>query len=438
MISVWREVGSILGAGFARTGRFGNALAAVLLAALVFAGPAGAANAVTDWHPVMLKLEPQNRFVPHTRAAALVFVSIHDAINSIPGARRYTTYLPPVAAPVDASPEAAASAAARWVLLQYTLTVHPENTALIQEIEALYAAHLQAIPDGPAKTAGIAVGEAAAAQLWMARDTDGWDNPNQLPFIFPTPAPGVWRPVPPAAPNFLPPFYWFSEVTPWTMTHGSQFLSRPPPDITKKAFWRDVAETRAYGALQSNVRTEDQAHAARWWGTCPDSNVGAAGMIARRLAIDYGVDLYDSARIFALLTLAQADAMISNLDSKNAWNFWRPITAIREAGDPGWTPYLNTPPNQEYPAGHPMVSGAGLHVLMKFFPGRLPQPVHVTSQLCGTRTFVRLSDAVEEVIGARVWGGMHFRDSGEEGASIGKHIAQWVYRRHLLPVEDVR
>jgi hypothetical protein len=394
------------------------------------------ANVVADWNRLMLKLEPINRFVPHTRAAALVHVAMHDALNSIPASRRYATYLPPVPAPPGASPEAAAVAAARRIMTRYTQTLHPENTALLEQIEALYTTSLASIPDGPAKSAGIAVGEASAEKLWRVRASDGWDNPNQVSYTFPTPAPGVWRPVPPWPSTHLPPFYWWNRVTPWVMTKSSQFMSPPPPDITGEIFLKNVAETRAYGDSQSTVRTEDQSFAARWWGGCEESNFGAPGLVAEQLVIDHKTGLYESARIFALLALAQADAMISNIENKNTWNFWRPITVIHEGGNTGWTPFLTTPPNQEYPAGHPMVSGSGLYVLAKFFPGQLAQPVRATSSACGARTFARLSDAVEEVIGARIWGGMHFRHSGEVGAGLGKSIAHWVYERQLLPLQE--
>ncbi len=412
-------------------------LAAVLAAGLMVSWPAvGHANVVADWNRLMLRLETLPRFMPHTRAAALVHVAMHDAINSIPDSRRYATYLPPIPAAPGASPEAAASAAARWVMREYTLTFHPENTALLGEIEALYATALAPIPDGASKTAGIQVGEAAAGQLWAARAHDGWNNPNNLQYTFPTPAPGVWRQVPPWPSTQLPSFHWWGQLTPWTMTHGAQFMSPPPPNITSTKFLEDVAETQAYGDSLSTVRTADQSHAARWWALCLESNVGAASLVAQRLVIDYDVDLYESTRIFALLSLTVADAMISNIENKNTWNFWRPITAIREGGDANWTPYLNTPPNQEYPAGHPMASGAGLYLLAKFFPGQLRQPVHATSTGCGTRTYARLTDAVDEVINARIWGGMHFRHSGEVGAHLGKQIAHWVYENALIPLEE--
>lgn len=411
-------------------------LLAVLFVALVGLPSVASANTVADWNRLMIRLEPTNRFTPHTRAAALMHVAMHDAINSIPDSRRYSTYLAPVPAAPGASPDAAAIAAARWVMRRYTLTHQSQNTALLAQIEALYSSSLAPIPDGPAKSAGIEAGEAAAAQLWQARAQDGWNNPTQVPYHFPNPAPGVWRPVPPWPSNHLPPFYWWSEVTPWTMTQASQFMSAPPMDITRKKFLEDVAETQAYGASQSTVRTADQSLAARWWGTCWESNYGAPSLIAGQLVRDNGTGLHESARIFALLALAQADSMISNIENKNTWSFWRPITVIHQGADTGWTPFLITPPNQEYPAGHPMVSGAGLYVLERFFPGKLKQPLQVMSTDCGSRTFVRLSDAVEEVIGARVWGGMHFRHSGEVGAALGKKIAHWVHAQYLLPVDE--
>lgn len=411
--------------------------ALAVLAVLAWPG-AGHADAVADWNRLTLKLEQPRNFTPLTRVSAMVQVAMHDAINSLPDQRRYATYLPPVPAPPGASAEAAAVAAAHRVMARYLQTVHPQNTALAALIDARYAESLAAIPEGASKAAGVQVGEAAADQLWAAREGDGWNNPQQRPFSFPTPAPGVWRQVPPWPSTQPPSFYWWIHVTPWTLHSASQFLSPPPPDLSSKAFLEDVAETRAYGDSQSPVRTADQSSAAHWWGTCEEtSTAGTVGLMAAQLVSDYGLDLYDSARIFALVTLAQADAMISNLDSKTAWSFWRPITAIREGGDPAWTPYLTTPPTQEYPAGHPMVSGAGLYVLGLFFgQGELARPLHITSPSCGTRTFHSLDSAVEEVIGARIWGGMHFRGSGVVGARLGKRIAHWTHARALRPLAE--
>ncbi|NMO15627.1 vanadium-dependent haloperoxidase [Pyxidicoccus fallax] len=410
-----------------------------LLALTVFAWPTpGRADVVAEWNHLTLKLESPRAFVLLTRVGALTQVAMHDAINALPDQRRFATYLPPVPAPPGASAEAAAVAAAHRVILRYVLTVHPENSALIALIEARYAASLAAIPDGPAKEKGLQVGEATAEQLWAVRDADGWDNPDGISYVFPTPAPGVWRPVPPAAPGTVPPFYWWNRVTPWVMRDASQFLTQPPLSLTSKVYLRDVVETWAYGSNDSRLRTADQSFAARWWGECQEtSTAGVVGLMAAQLVEDHGEDLYDSARIFALVTMAQADAIISNVDSKATWSFWRPITAIREGGDADWTPYLATPPTQEYPAGHPMVSGAGLYMLARFYgQGPLARPLSITSPDCGTRTFRSLDAAVDEVINARIWGGMHYRHSGVVGARTGKQIAHWVHAHALRPLED--
>jgi hypothetical protein len=404
-----------------------------LLAALVCWPALASANTVVEWDRVMLKLEPVPRLSPHTRAAALMHVAIHDAINSIPDSRRYTTYLPLAPAAAGASPEAAASAAAHWILREYVQTNSPTNTALLAEIEALYTSSLASIEDGPAKTEGINAGEAAAAALWQARANDGWNNPSRRTFTFPTPAPGVWRQVPGYPPTLAPTSYWWGDVTPWTMTSVSQFMAPPPLDITRKKFLEDVAEVQAYGSSQSTVRTADQSASAVWWAACGMGNIY---LVAEQLVLDHGNDLHESARIFALMALTVADAVISNVYNKETWSFWRPVTAIHESGDTGWTPFLRTPPSQEYPAGHTMGSGAAAYVLARFFPGQLKQPVHVDSPVCGARSFNRLSDVVDDVIGARIWGGMHFRHSGEVGAALGKKIAHWVHDGYLLPLEQ--
>jgi hypothetical protein len=410
-----------------------GALAAVLLAALAGCDSTESPDTtVVEWNRMMLKLETPPRLLPHTRIAALMHLAMHDAINSIPDKRRYTTYSPRVAATEGASPEAAASAAARWILREYVRMNDPSNTQRLEEIEALFTSSLADITDDTAKTQGIKAGEAAAAALWEARANDGWNNPSQKPYTAAAPAPAVWRQVPPWAPTMPPPFYWWGDVAPWAMESNSQFMAPPPPRPDDARFLEDVAETRAYGAAQSTVRTEDQTASANWWGNCTD-NVMVMG---QQLVLDHEKGLYESARIFALLSLVQADVMISNMHNKAHWNFWRPITVIHESGQPEWTPFLRTPPTQEYPAGHPMGSGAGAYVLEKFFPGTLKKPVDVVSPVCGTRTFARVADAVDDVIGARIWGGMHFRHSGEVGAALGKDVTDWIYERQLLPLEE--
>ncbi|HEX8706500.1 MAG TPA: hypothetical protein VF815_47135 [Myxococcaceae bacterium] len=379
-----------------------------------------------------LTLEPAPRFIPHTRALAILHVAMHDAINSISDSRRYATYSPRASAADGASPEAAAHAAARWILREYVRTNDPANTQRLEEIEALYTSSLASLSDSTEKTRGIEVGEAVAAALWEARANDGWNNPSQKPYVAAAPAPMVWRQVPPWQPTMPPSFYWWGDLKPWVLERNSQFMAPPPPQPNDARFLEDVAEVRAYGAAQSTLRTEAQAASAQWWGNCTDNVM----VLAQQLIIDHEEGLYDSARIFALLALVQSDALISNIHNKAHWNFWRPITVIHESGQNDWTPYLRTPPSEEYPAGHPMGSGGGAYLLEKFYPGTLKKPVEVVSPVCGPRTYASLSEVVDDVIGARVWGGMHFRGSGEVGAALGKDVANWIYERTLLPPQE--
>ncbi|MGK4004501.1 hypothetical protein WMF31_17835 [Sorangium sp. So ce1036] len=431
--------------------------AAVSVAALSWSGEARASQEVRDWNTVMAQMEPLTGFFMASRLAALLHVSIHDALNAIPETARYHTYLPPVATQGPASPEAALAAAGRTMLATYinfysNQSLPPEfSNPLLQDmlpmVETTYDMQLAAIADGPAKTEGIRIGEAAAIQLWNERLGDGWNNPDDLEFEFldndgdddpMTGLPGEYVMLDPADTfpgSSQPFFFWWGYMTPWTMTSNHQFRCAPPPSHRNGAFRRDLEETRVYGAADSAVRTPQQAFEALWWEACDGFVFGGTYSFTRQLVTDFGLDNHDAARVFALAMLTQADAMISNVNSKNFYHFWRPITAI-DHYYPGsdWKPLMLTSPNQEYPAGHPMVSGATLYALMEFFGGgRLDAPL-VGTNTCGDIVFSSLKDAVEGVINARVWGGIHYRSSGEVGARTGKKIAKYVHRRFLKPL----
>ncbi|WP_129348307.1 vanadium-dependent haloperoxidase [Sorangium cellulosum] len=431
--------------------------AAVSVAALSWSGEARASQEVRDWNTVMAQMEPLTGFFMASRLAALLHVSIHDALNAIPETARYHTYLPPVATQGPASPEAALAAAGRTMLATYinfysNQSLPPEfSNPLLQDmlpmVETTYDMQLAAIADGPAKTEGIRIGEAAAINLWNERLGDGWNNPDDLEFEFldndgdddpMTGLPGEYVMLDPADTfpgSSQPFFFWWGYMTPWTMTSNDQFRCAPPPSHRNGAFRRDLEETRVYGAVDSAVRTPQQAFEALWWEACDGFVFGGTYSFTRQLVTDFGLDNHDAARVFALAMLTQADAMISNVNSKNFYHFWRPITAI-DHYYPGsdWKPLMLTSPNQEYPAGHPMVSGATLYALMEFFGGgRLDAPL-VGTNTCGDIVFSSLKDAVEGVINARVWGGIHYRSSGEVGARTGKKIAKYVHRRFLKPL----
>ncbi|HEU4410469.1 MAG TPA: vanadium-dependent haloperoxidase [Polyangiaceae bacterium] len=414
------------------------------------------AQAVNDWNALMAELEPLSGFFMHTRLGALLHVAMHDAINASPKAARYRTYLPPVPTQGRASPRAALAAAAHTMLTKYIALFsdptlpppfyRPDIAGFAPQVDALYAAQLAGIAPGLAKK-GIALGKQTATTLWNLRLGDGWNNPAGLAFEFPnndgdgdptTGLPGDYALLDPAdtfpgAPQ--PYFFWWGEMTPWTMASNDQFLSPPPPAPDDPAFRQDLEEVRLYAEDDSAVRTPEQTFAALWWEFCPGSGLPAAYTFTRQLVTDFALDGHDAARVFALVTLAQADAMISNVNSKNVYQFWRPITAINFSyPGSGWKPFMLTPPNQEYPAGHPMVSGAALHMLIKFFgPGQLPRPLVGTSQ-CGDLLLDSLADGIENVIDARVWGGQHFRGSGEVGSQTGEQIVHHVHENFLNPL----
>jgi hypothetical protein len=441
-----------------RPGRGGKGFMAMalLVTALSWGGEAQANQEVRQWNEVMAQMEPLSLFFMNTRLAPLLHVAIHDALNSIPETARYHTYRPPVATQGPASPEAALAAAGRTMLLNY---IHffsdpnlppdfynPNFQNFIPLVESVYNMQLAAIPEGPAKTEGIRIGEEAAKGLWLERLGDGWNNPNGLVFQFPdndgdndptTGLPGEYvQLVPPDTfPVPQPYFFWWGEMTPWTMTSNDQFLVGPPPSPTNGAFLKDMEETRAYGKNDSAVRTPQQTFTALWWEACDGFVLFGTYGATRQLVADFNLDNYDAARVFAVTLLTQADAMISNVNSKNFHHSWRPITAINFFY-PGsnWKPLMTTSPNQEYPAGHPHISSAGFSALIHFFgSGRLANPV-VATNTCGSLIFPSLKDAVDSVIDARVWSGVHFRSSGEVGAKAGKELAHYVYKNFLTPL----
>jgi hypothetical protein len=386
-----------------------------------------------QWNDVALSFFPEHTHVfAHTRELALVHVAMHDAINAIHS--HYETYAGGVSANQDASPEAAAAAAAYFI----SVKLHPE---LQGYLDGVYADSLTTIPNNQRKKQGIKVGKAAAKQLWELRKHDGANAPTPV-YSFPTPGPGVWRPVPPAPADAPPPFPQWRYVDPWAIDSAAQFLAPPPPALTSATFQDDFYELKSIGAAGSLTRTQDQSEAALWWAAQP--GVIVINRLGQQLVTDFDMDLHEAARVFALANIVFADVAIANIDSKETHQFWRPLTAITvDYGipglsiDPSWTPYLPTPPNQEYPAGHPEGGGATFGVLEHFFGAcTLPSPIGYTSSNGVYRTFTNIPDVAEDVITARVAGGMHFRNSGEVGADLGRGIAQWALDHVLQPVDN--
>src|SRR5687767_1816541 len=289
--------------------------AATILLGIVAAGllvaPARA-DVVTDWNTItntLVSNDVGNN--PRLRTLAMVHVAMSDAINTVQN--RYTRVVATVPLAPDASAEAAAATAARQILTQ----IYPQQKAKIEET---YAASLAAIPDGPAKTAGIKLGMEVASAVQADRASDGTNAPDTYR---PHAAPGAY------VPTTTPIWDQYARAKPWVFKSADQFRPGPPPALASAEWARDYNEVKNLGGTKSTARTAEQSEAVRFWGNV---NFGGAWQgVARELAMKREMPLAECARLFALLNMGLANAYIVNWDAKYAYNFWRPVTAIRNA-----------------------------------------------------------------------------------------------------------
>jgi hypothetical protein len=429
------------------------ALAAILAAVLgglsVSARGQPAGNAVTDWNAIaanaIITPAPAGAGQPPQAAVlslAMVQGAVYDAVNAIDGG--HEPYLVAPAADPEDSKEAAAATAAYRVLVG----LFPTQQSTLQP---LYEASLASVLDGPAKTGGIAAGEAAAAAMLAARANDGRGGP--FTFVFGT-DPGEWRPTPP---NFgLDPVPWVANVRPFLVPDVEMLRTDGPNALTSHAYAEDFNEVKSLGSLTSTKRTTDQTAASIFW---QDSGPAIWNRVFRALATSEALDIVDSARMLAMTNLAAADGSIGCYNDKYYWNFWRPITAIHEAANDGnpatdpdaaWLPLFNptvpvsgpplvTPGFPDHPSGHTCISGAIVHTLKAFF-GTDEVAFTATSNKCSPapcppRSFNRFSRALKEIIDARVWSGIHFRTADVQGAGLGKKVAHWLEKHYFQPVD---
>jgi PAP2 superfamily protein len=405
--------------------------AAVLVAAAIVAASEARADAVTDWNVIALRAHAAAGLlaVPRTRVLAIMHVAVHDAVNAID--RRAEPYAFDMRAVASASPEAAVAAAAYTVL---SALVPSQQTAL----NAAYADSLRAVADGPAKDRGVAVGALAAQHILWLRQNDGSDA--IVPYT-PGHDLGAWRPTPPAFAPAL--FAEWGRVTPFVLKSAEQFRGKGPLALTSRRYGRDVEEVRMLGSATSAVRTADQTEIALFW---VEPSVDGWSRIARIVSADTHLDLWRNARLFALITLAMADAYIAQFDEKFHYNFWRPITAIQQAeidenpltvGDPTWTPLRPTPPFPEYSSAHAAVGAAAAEALKRFF-GRDDIAFSMASPTAGNavRAFTGFRQAARENGVSRIYVGFHFRHSVEDGLEMGRRIGRFVVRRTVRPAAD--
>ncbi|GAA2877579.1 hypothetical protein Acy02nite_62290 [Actinoplanes cyaneus] len=384
-------------------------------------------NAVVTWN-----LNAQNeiyevaRQSPATaaRSFAMVQGAVYDAVNAVTGVR-YEPYLTAPKTRHGASADAAVAAAASGVLL----SLFPGQAATVQ---AQYDTALAAIPDGRAKNDGIAVGRKTAAAMIAARAGDGAFDPDSWNI---STEPGQWRPTPPTNTQDGA---WFADLRPFVLPDPAMFRTAGPPALTSAAYARDLNEVKAIGGVDSTVRTPDQTAAAKWWH---DRRLTEWAM-KRQLAETRHLSTLQTARMFAMADIANADALIACYDEKKYWNFWRPVTAVQQAdldgnpatvADPAWMPLLVTPAFPEYTSGHTCSFSALTLTWQRFF-GRDDIPMSAYSADSGTtRSFSGFSSALSEVVEARIWGGVHFRTADERGVKIGTAAARYVLAGEFRP-----
>jgi hypothetical protein len=382
-------------------------------------------DTVTQWNLTMIAGLEEAHIPPppSARIGAITQASVFDAVNGI--ARRYAFYhVAPAAAP-GASRKAAAASAAYTALV----ALIPDQRPLFDAQLAATLAQLSDDPSHPGQSVqrGLAWGATVANDILAWRATDGFNA--VLPPYVPGTAPGDWQPTPPL---FGPPqFRQFATMIPFALTSPGQFLPSAPPPLTSARYTQDLAEVQALGSATSTVRTADQTQTAVFWQD--DTPAAMWNRVADQLALADDATLARNARLLARLNIAMADATIGIWNAKNTYNFWRPVTAIQAATDPGWTPLLPTPSFQEYPSAHSGVSSAAASVLAATYGNTTSFRV-TSAGLPGTeRDFTSFSSAVQQVEDARIYAGFHFRFSCIDGATLGAHVARWVTHTLMQP-----
>jgi len=387
-------------------------------------------NAVTYWNevasdtinlPATATGSPAEQRPSDAVDLAVVHLAIYNALAAITGQYQQYGGLAQVVSGAEVSQQAAIGAAAHGVLKG----MFPNRSA---QYQAPYDSFLASIPDDQAKSEGVAVGTGAASAMLALRGDDG-RSVALAPYV-PGTEPGRFRGVNPI--NRNAPF-----IKPFAMTSASQFRTPSPPALASEAYAIDFNETRLLGAALGSTRTDAQLEIARFYTEAPprywQRNL-------RRFAMS-DTSLVDQARLLAMLFVVEADAGIACFESKYHYEFWRPQSAIPLAdtdGNPAttpdatWTPVVPTPNHPEYPAAHGCITAAMAETLKAYY--RTDQvEFTLDSTVTGTtRSFKTTQAMVDEVCDARVYGGMHFRNSTLRGAELGTSVAQWVLQRNFL------
>jgi hypothetical protein len=398
--------------------------AGIIGACLVVGAPSSArANVITDWDEKAVAVVTPMPPYTAQRMMGMVHIAMFDAVNSIePRCRPYLVQLP---ADPTTSKEAAAASAAAAVLATI-------DSKIAGEMKIAIASYLATIPDGAAKSDGVKLGEAVAARVVEARANDGADA---LDDYRPRTTPGVYVPTPITAASAWP------NVKPFAMTKASQFRPDPPISLTSKEWAADFNELKDYGGKTNAKRSAQQTEVAQFW-----LMVGppAYHPFARNLVTAKQMNVGDSARFMALVAVGLNEALIAVFDAKYHYNFWRPITAIRNGDiddnpatdrEATWQPIDNTPMHPEYPCAHCILSGSVAGVVKAVLGTAEIPEVAVTSATAPgvTHRWTNMAAFTDEVANARIWAGFHYRFSTRVGTEMGLRIGEYVVKNLMQP-----
>lgn len=429
----------------------------VSIVALIVGGSTVAqANEVTDWNEMLFRASVVAGASPlnMSRHSALVQAAVFDAVNGIE--RRYTPIHVDPTGPANASRRAAAVQAAYVVLVKlYGLggVFAPNQQPTLDARRTASLNNIAADESAASIASGVAWGQIVGDAIWTWRLGDGFSL--APPTWTGSTALGQWRPTPndpyPGTSTNGAGYPQFSTMLPWAIGSPSQFRPAGPPALTSGQYARDFNETKSKGSLTSSTRTADETDAAWFW------QIGTASYLWNHVAVSLvqerhrddnndqdgdspsrhaaGNRLLEDARLFAALDVAMADAAIGCWDAKYAYNFWRPITAIRETADdhnsattpdPSFTPLFSTPAHPDYPSGHSCVSGAAVGILANEFGPHTHFQMQTDLLVGVTRSFRSFADALEEMKDARIDAGIHFRTATEDGTVLGAAVAEYV------------
>jgi hypothetical protein len=395
-------------------------------------GPGPREDAVLRWNEIALQAIRTDRTPPPmaARNLAIVQAAVYDSVNAV--FHQYTPLHVEVHAADVALPEVAAAAAAHRVLV----TLYPRQRTRLDE---LLAADLRMLPH-EARASSTHLGEFVAGKVLQWRQNDSSDKPGEH---VPRLALGAWRPTPPGFQAALLPAW--SKVKPFAVRDVAQFQVPGPPPLGGAAYMAAFREVRALGGRDSTARTAEQTDIARFWADDIGTSTppGHWNRIAQSVSRTRGLTLAENARLFALLDLSMADAAIVCWSCKFGYDFWRPVTAIRESdetgnptrpAEPDWSPLLNTPPFPAYTSGHSTFSGAAAAALTNFFGTNRVGFTSTSEGLPGVRrTFTSFSAAAAEAGQSRIYGGIHWQFDNSDGLTLGRSVAEQVCRTHLQP-----